>query len=100
MFMYYTACYFTAIFYAVVRQISVLFIDNKISVLFIDNKISVFCILEAFVSVGVPLQLQGPPLSSSQLNVRLCIALRASPAARNMYLHPFPTLCVLSLLFC
>ena len=34
--MYYTVCYLTGIFYAVVRQISVLFIDNKISV---------FCIL-------------------------------------------------------
>ena len=35
--MYYTVCYLTGIFYAVVRQISMLFIDN--------NKISVFCIL-------------------------------------------------------
>ena len=34
--MYYTVCYLTGIFYAVVRQISMLFIDNKISV---------FCIL-------------------------------------------------------
>ena len=33
---YYTVCYLTGIFYAVVRQISALFIDNKISV---------FCIL-------------------------------------------------------
>ena len=33
---YYTVCYLTGIVYAVVRQISVLFIDNKISV---------FCIL-------------------------------------------------------
>ena len=33
---YYTACYFTCIFYAVARQISVLFIDSKDSV---------FCIL-------------------------------------------------------
>ena len=33
MFMYYyTVCYFTCIFYAVVRQISMLFIDNKVSV--------------------------------------------------------------------
>ena len=32
MFMYYTVCYFTGIFYAVVRQISMLFIDNKDSV--------------------------------------------------------------------
>ena len=30
--MYYTVCYLTGIFYAVIRQISVLFIDNKISV--------------------------------------------------------------------
>ena len=34
MFMYYTVCYFTGLFYAVVRQISMLFIDNKDSVLF------------------------------------------------------------------
>ena len=32
MFMYYTVCYFTGLFYAIVRQISVLFIDNKDSV--------------------------------------------------------------------
>ena len=31
-FMYYTVCYFIGISYAVVRQISMLFIDNKISV--------------------------------------------------------------------
>ena len=30
--MYYSVCYLTGIFYAVVRQISMLFIDNKISV--------------------------------------------------------------------
>ena len=30
--MYYTVCYLTGIFYAVVRQISMLFIDNNISV--------------------------------------------------------------------
>ena len=36
MSMYYLVCYFTGIFYAVVRQISMLFIDNKDSV---------FCIL-------------------------------------------------------
>ena len=29
MFMYYTVCYFTGIFKAVVRQISILFTDNK-----------------------------------------------------------------------
>ena len=32
----YTVCYFTGIFYAVVRQISMLFIDNKDSVLIGD----------------------------------------------------------------
>ena len=32
MFMYYTVCYFTGIFHAVVRHISMLFIDNKDSV--------------------------------------------------------------------
>ena len=32
MFMYYTVYYFTGIFYAVVRQISMLIIDNKDSV--------------------------------------------------------------------
>ena len=32
MFTNYTACYFTGIFYAVIRQISMLFIDNKDSV--------------------------------------------------------------------
>ena len=30
--MHYTVCYFTGIFYAVVKQISMLFIDNKDSV--------------------------------------------------------------------
>ena len=29
MFMYYTVCYFPCIFYAVIRQISMLFINNK-----------------------------------------------------------------------
>ena len=47
MFMYYTVCYFTGIFYAVVRQIYMLFIDNKDSV---------FCIHSA-KSVGGKLQL-------------------------------------------
>ena len=37
MFIYYTVCYFTAIFYAVARQISMLFIENKISVFCITN---------------------------------------------------------------
>ena len=32
MFMSYTVCYFTGIFYAIVMQISMLFIDNKDSV--------------------------------------------------------------------
>ena len=32
MFMYYVDCYFTDIFYAVVRNISKLFMDNKDSV--------------------------------------------------------------------
>ena len=32
MFMYYTVCYFTGLFYVVIRQISMLFIDNKDSV--------------------------------------------------------------------
>ena len=36
----YTVCYLTGIFYAVIRQISMLFIDNKISV---------FCILTSFL---------------------------------------------------
>ena len=36
MFVYFTVCYFAGIFYAVVSQISMLFIDNKDSV---------FCIL-------------------------------------------------------
>ena len=31
-FVYYTVCYFTGIFYAVVKQISMVFIDNKDSV--------------------------------------------------------------------
>ena len=39
--MCYTVCYLTGIFYAVVRQISMLFIDNKISV---------FCILNVYVA--------------------------------------------------
>ena len=34
LFMYYTVSYFTGIFYAVVRHITMLFIDNKDSVLF------------------------------------------------------------------
>ena len=38
MFMYYTVCYFTGILYAVVRQISMLFIDNKDSVFCLQNR--------------------------------------------------------------
>ena len=37
MFVYYTVCYFTCIFYAVVKPISMLFIDNKDSVSCIPN---------------------------------------------------------------
>ena len=44
-------CYFTCIFYAVVRQISVLFIDNKDSVFCILY--SVFCGFAAFTVVTV-----------------------------------------------
>ena len=43
MFMYYTVCYFAGLFYAVVRQISMLFIDNKMSV---------FCILVVSVDIN------------------------------------------------
>ena len=35
--MYYIVCYLTGIFYTVVRQISMLFIDNKISVFYIQS---------------------------------------------------------------
>ena len=41
MFMYYTVCYFTGIFYAVVRQSSMLFIDNKYSVFSVYHKSAV-----------------------------------------------------------
>ena len=40
---YYTVCYFTCIFYAVVRQMSMLFIDNKDSV---------FCILNLIILIA------------------------------------------------
>ena len=44
MFMYYTVCYFTGIFYAVVRQIYILFIDNKDSVFTIGNsEVKILC---------------------------------------------------------
>ena len=46
MFMYYTVCYFTGIFYAVVRQISMLFINNK-----------KFCILFIQWSKHAPIEL-------------------------------------------
>ena len=39
MFVYYNVCYFTGILYAVVRQISMLFKDNKYSV---------FCVKQTF----------------------------------------------------
>ena len=39
--MYYTVCYFTGTFYAVVRQISMLFIDNKDSVFCKKEKVEV-----------------------------------------------------------
>ena len=43
MFMYYyTVCYFTGIFYAVVRQISMLFIDNKDFAFCILDKLKAF----------------------------------------------------------
>ena len=43
MFMYYyTVCYFTCIFYAVVRQISILFIDNTDSVFCIKTTTTTF----------------------------------------------------------
>ena len=40
MFMYYTVCYFIGIFYAVIRQISISFIDNKISVFCLSNEVN------------------------------------------------------------
>ena len=83
MFIYHTVCYFTGIFNAVVRQISMLFIDNKDSVfcmpssecllpvpnayarifnavvrqicmLFMDNKDSVFCMPSSECLLPVP----------------------------------------------
>ena len=39
---YYTVCYFTGIFYAVVRQISMLFIDNKDFAFCILDKLKAF----------------------------------------------------------
>ena len=42
--MYYTVCYFTGIFYAVVRQIYMLFIDNKdfvFCILYVDSRVAV-----------------------------------------------------------
>ena len=45
---YYTVCYFTCIFYAIVRQISMLFIDNKDSV---------FCVKVDVAVLGSPSQI-------------------------------------------
>ena len=44
---YYTVCYVTCIFYAAVRKISldVYAVVRQISMLFVDNNDSVFCIL-------------------------------------------------------
>ena len=58
MFMYYTVCYFTGIFYAVVRQISMLFIDNRDSV---------FCIL--CTSIEIPVHVCTPHI----MVVCLCV---------------------------
>ena len=58
MFMYYTVCYFTGIFYAVVWQISMLFIDNRDSV---------FCIL--CTSIDVPVHVCTPKI----MVVCLCV---------------------------
>ena len=55
--MYYTVCYLTGIFYAVVRQISMLFIDNKISV---------FCVFVVFPSVA----------QSQYVCVYMCVCVR------------------------
>ena len=40
--MYYTVCYLTGIFYAVVRQISMLFIDNKIAIFSLITMVTKF----------------------------------------------------------
>ena len=40
--MYYTVCYFTGIFYAVVRHISMLFIDNKDSVFCSGHSVALY----------------------------------------------------------
>ena len=58
MFMYYTACYFTGIFYAVVRQISMLFIDNKDSVFCIqarDSPLRSTFLASAWLDLGLSL---------------------------------------------
>ena len=59
MFMYYTVCYCTGIFYAVVRQISMLVIDNKDSV-FTIAKLAIlksqFCVNSVSKSWSVFLQ--------------------------------------------
>ena len=43
--MYYTVCCFTGIFYAIVRHISMLFIDNKDSVFYILYPLSQQCVV-------------------------------------------------------
>ena len=50
--MYYTVCYLTGIFYAVVRQISMLFIHNKISVFCTSRFSTVTEMRSMFVSGG------------------------------------------------
>ena len=60
--MYYTVCYLTGIFYAVVRQIFMLFIDNKISV---------FCV---YVCYFFFFFLSLVPSSASKISVR-CLRL-------------------------
>ena len=65
---YYIVCYFTRIFYAVVRQISLLFIDNKDSV---------FCIYPPEMEMNPPNTvcgyLCGGVLNTNNLNVKHAI---------------------------
>ena len=59
-FNYYTVCYFTFISHAVVRQISMLFIDNKDSVLCIrarDSPLRSTCLASAWLDLGLSLVL-------------------------------------------
>ena len=54
MFMYYAVSYFTGIFYAVVRQISMLFIDSKDSVLFCSvHLVGSVYMLQSLLTVSV-----------------------------------------------